>query len=91
MTRKSDTPDGKKAANKGKRDARGAFLPGNKEGVSGRPKGSRNITTRLIENLLEGEAEGSDARADCLREKGLRSAFANCVRSHRPTAQGPPC
>jgi hypothetical protein len=57
MPKKSDPSGGKKAANKPKRGARGAFLPGNKEGVYGRPKGSRNITTRLIESLLEGEAE----------------------------------
>ena len=39
-----------------KRGAKGRFLPGNREGL-GRPKGSRNKTTLLIEALLEGEAE----------------------------------
>lgn len=47
---------GKKA--KPKRGPRGAFLPGNKEGAAGRPKGSRNRTTLMIEAMLEGEAEG---------------------------------
>ena len=47
---------GKKA--KPKRGPRGAFLPGNKEGAVGRPKGSRNRTTLMIEAMLEGEAEG---------------------------------
>ena len=39
-----------------KRGPKGRFLPGNSEGL-GRPKGSRNKTTLLIEALLEGEAE----------------------------------
>jgi hypothetical protein len=47
---------GKKA--KFERGPRGAFLPGNKEGAAGRPKGSRNRTTLMIEAMLEGEAEG---------------------------------
>jgi hypothetical protein len=42
---------------KPKRGPRGAFLPGNKEGAAGRPKGSRNRTTLMIEAMLEGEAE----------------------------------
>jgi hypothetical protein len=51
------TRDGKKAANKPKRGPRGAFLPGNREGAAGRPQGSRNRTTQMVEALLQGEAE----------------------------------
>jgi hypothetical protein len=39
-----------------KRGPKGRFLPGNREGP-GRPKGSRNKTTLIVEALLEGEAE----------------------------------
>jgi hypothetical protein len=49
--------DGKKPASKPQRGPRGAFLPGNKEGATGRPKGSRNRTTLMIEAMLAGEAE----------------------------------
>jgi hypothetical protein len=38
------------------RGPRGRFLPGNREGP-GRPKGARNKTTLLVEELLENEAE----------------------------------
>ena len=48
--------DRKKPPRKTKRGPRGRFLPGNREGP-GRPKGSRNKTTMMIEALLEGEAE----------------------------------
>jgi hypothetical protein len=47
---------GKEPASKPKRGPRGAFLPGNKEGAVGRPKGSRNRTTVMIEAMLAGEA-----------------------------------
>ena len=38
------------------KDARGRFARGN-SGGPGRPKGSRNRVTRLVEELLEGQAE----------------------------------
>ena len=46
----------KKTPGKRKRGPKGTFLPGNREGP-GRPKGSRNKTTLMIEALLEDEAE----------------------------------
>src|SRR5256885_15202474 len=46
----------KKTSGKGKRGPKGRFLPGNREGP-GRPKGSRNKTTLMIEALLEDEAQ----------------------------------
>src|SRR5215207_9955377 len=53
--------DGKKPATKPsrkpERGPRGAFLAGNREGAAGRPKGSRNATTCMIEQMLDGEAE----------------------------------
>src|SRR5690242_15678319 len=58
MTKKKDgAGEGKKAVNKPKRGPRGAFLPGNAEGAAGRPKGSRNRTSLMIEALLDDEAE----------------------------------
>ena len=48
--------DRKKPSGKTKRGPKGRFLPGNREGP-GRPKGSRNKTTLMIEALLEDEAQ----------------------------------
>src|SRR5262245_46810403 len=45
-----------KPVTKPKRGPRGRFLSGNREGP-GRPKGARNRTTLLVEELLENEAE----------------------------------
>jgi len=41
---------------KHQRGPKGRFLPGNREGP-GRPKGARNKTTLLVEELLDNEAE----------------------------------
>src|SRR5262245_46115875 len=45
-----------KSTTKPKRGPRGRCLPGNREGP-GRPKGARNKTTLLVEELLDNEAE----------------------------------
>ncbi len=39
------------------RSANGRFTPGNRANPKGRPKGAKNKATRLIEELLAGEAE----------------------------------
>ena len=50
--------DGKKPdKNRTNRGARGRFVPGNRANPTGRPKGSRNRTTLLVEQLLADEAE----------------------------------
>jgi hypothetical protein len=56
-TQARKSSDGKKADKKPQRGSRVAFLPGNTEGAAGRPKGSRNKTTVMIETLLDNEAE----------------------------------
>jgi hypothetical protein len=43
--------------NRSNRGARGRFVRGNRANPSGRPKGRRNRTTELVEELLAGEAE----------------------------------
>ena len=62
------TGNGQKSAGKPKRGPRGAFLRGNKEG-RGRPKGSRNRTTLMVEAMLEAEAK---ELTDALIEGGLK-------------------
>jgi hypothetical protein len=56
----SEEPDDgqKPEKNRPDRGARGRFARGNKANPHGRPKGSRNRATQLIEQLMEGEAEG---------------------------------
>ena len=43
--------------NRGGRDGKGRFARGNRANPRGRPRGSRNSTTRLVEELLANEAE----------------------------------
>jgi hypothetical protein len=80
MARKSNRKtNGKKAAGKPqekpKRGAGGAFLPGNKEGAAGRPKGSRNRTTLMVEAILDGEAESLTRRLIAEAKRGNATAM----------------
>src|SRR5690242_2176690 len=62
--------DGKKPGkNRTDRGAKGRFARGNKANPAGRPKGSRNQTTLLVEQMLAGEAE-------CLTRSLIRKAKA---------------
>src|SRR5262245_20152258 len=54
----ADDDNGKKPDKKrSNRSARGRFTPGNRANPAGRPKGSRNKTTLMVEALLAGEAD----------------------------------
>ena len=48
----------------------GRFQPGQSGNPNGRPRGSRNVTTRLVETLLEGEAEELTRKAIELAKGG---------------------
>ena len=54
----------------GRKQPAGRFQPGQSGNPSGRPKGSRNVTTRLVETLLEGEAEELTRKAIELAKGG---------------------
>jgi hypothetical protein len=82
--RRPDISDGKKSVNKPSffampRGARGRFLAGN-PGGPGRPKGSRNKVTELVEAMLDGEAQALTGKLIALAKRGnataLQIAFA---------------
>jgi hypothetical protein len=101
--KKGGTNDGKEAANKPKRNSkqkpkrgpRGAFLPGNKEGAAGRPKGSRNRTTLMVERMIEDDAEELTRALIDRAKKGfavplLFERLAPARRDRHVTLQLPP-
>lgn len=61
-------------------DKRGKFAPGN----PGRPKGARHKTTRAIEDLLEGEAEGLTRKAIDMALEGDTTALRLCLERLAP-------
>jgi hypothetical protein len=84
-------PDGKKSAEKRSslvtpRGARGRFLAGN-PGGPGRPKGSRNKVTELVEAMLEGEAQALTGKLIAMAKRGnataLQIAFARLAPPRR--------
>jgi hypothetical protein len=64
--------------NRSGRDGKGRFARGNRVNPRGRPKGSRNGTTLLVEELLANEAE-TLTRALIKRAKAGNSAALNLV------------
>lgn len=52
------------------KQATGRFRPGQSGNPGGKPKGARNATTRLVESLLEGEAEELTRKAIALAKNG---------------------
>jgi hypothetical protein len=66
---------GKLSASNAQRTPRGTFALGN-AGGPGRPKGSRNKVTELVEALLDGEAEGLTRRLITLAKRGNASALS---------------
>lgn len=67
-------------------DARGKFRPGN----PGRPAGSRHKSTRAIEELLEGEAEGLTRKAVELALEGDTTALRLCLERIAPPRRDAP-
>lgn len=69
---------------------KGQFGPGQSGNPAGRPKGSRNHTTRAVEALLDGEAEALTRKAIQLAQDGDTVALRLCldrllpVRKDRP-------
>jgi hypothetical protein len=80
MKRKRDRKsDRKKTAGKrGSRDRQrgdlGRFLPGN-PGGPGRPRGSRNKVTELVESMLDGEAEALTRKLIAQAKRGNATAM----------------
>lgn len=62
------------------------FAPGN----SGRPRGARNRTTRAVEDLLEGEAEGLTRKAVELALAGDTTALRLCLERICPPRKDAP-
>ncbi|SEC61372.1 hypothetical protein SAMN05444161_1476 [Rhizobiales bacterium GAS191] len=74
------------------RGQRGRFSKGRSGNLAGRPKGSRNLTTRAIEALLDGEGEDIMRKAIELAKGGDGLALRACLvrllppRRDRPVA-----
>jgi uncharacterized protein DUF5681 len=67
-----------KSENSGKKqDTR--FKPGQSGNPAGKPKGTRNATTRAVEALLEGEAEELTRKAIELAKEGDLTALRLCL------------
>ncbi|MEL7444699.1 MAG: DUF5681 domain-containing protein [Pseudomonadota bacterium] len=77
--------DGKNGLKTG-RTENGQFAPGN----AGRPKGARHRTTRAVETLLEGEAEGLTRRAVELALGGDTTALRLCIERICPVRKDSP-
>ncbi len=67
-------------------DEAGKFAAGN----PGKPKGARNKTTRAIEELLEGEAEGLTRKAMDLALEGDTTALRLCLERIAPARKDAP-
>ncbi len=79
-------PDRKNGPITGSRNADGTFAPGN----PGRPKGSRHRTTRAIEALLEGEAEGLTRKVIDMALEGDTTALRLCLERIAPPRKDAP-
>ncbi|WP_420557916.1 DUF5681 domain-containing protein [Roseovarius sp.] len=78
MTRKNDS--------KTYTDKSGKFAEGN----PGRPKGARHKTTRAVEELLDGEAEGLTRKAVELALEGDTTALRLCMERIAPARKDTP-
>src|SRR6188474_678147 len=91
MTKRNPDITGNKSVKKpssidAPRGARGRFLAGN-PGGPGRPKGSRNKVTELVEAMLDGEAKALTGKLIALAKRGnataLQIAFARLAPPRR--------
>jgi hypothetical protein len=79
MTKRNPDNTGNKSVKKpssidAPRGARGRFLAGN-PGGPGRPKGSRNKVTELVEAMLDGEAKALTGKLIALAKRGNATAL----------------
>src|SRR4051794_25831566 len=63
----------------GRKQAGTRFRPGKSGNPNGRPKGSRNVTTIALENLLDGQAEALTQKAIDLGLTGDIPALRLCL------------
>lgn len=66
------------------------FEPGRSGNPGGRPKGSRNATTRIVEALLDGEAEELVRKAIELGKGGDGPALRMCLERLLPSRKDSP-
>ena len=76
----------RKNASKTYTDKSGKFAEGN----PGRPKGARHKTTRAVEELLDGEAEGLTRKAVELALEGDTTALRLCMERIAPAKKDTP-
>jgi Family of unknown function (DUF5681) len=66
------------------------FQKGQSGNPAGRPPGSRNRATSMVQNLLEGAAENIAKRAAKLAEEGNVAAIRICMNRLSPLGQHNP-
>ena len=66
------------------------FRKGQSGNPAGRPPGSRNRATSMVQNLLEGAAENIAKRAAQLAEQGNVAAIRICMNRLSPVGQHNP-
>ncbi|WP_306114189.1 MULTISPECIES: DUF5681 domain-containing protein [unclassified Roseovarius] len=74
------------ATGKNGRNTDGTFTTGN----PGKPKGARHVTTRAIEELLQGEAEGLTRKAVDMALEGDTTALRLCLERIAPPRKDTP-
>lgn len=75
--------------NTGAKQARGRFKPGESGNPAGKPKGSRNKTTLLVERMIEGEAEAITQTAISLAKGGDASLLRAMLDRLAPARKEP--
>src|SRR5918993_443042 len=78
------------AENTAGKQRRRPFEPGRSGNPAGRPSGARNQTTRLMEELLDGEAETITRKAIELATGGDSVALRLCLERIIPTRKDRP-
>lgn len=66
------------------------WRPGQSGNPNGRPKGARNMATRAVEALLDGEAEALSRKAIDLALEGNTTALRLCLERIAPPRKGSP-
>ena len=86
VTYAGSRPDWTKYVTKSYADKTGKFAPGN----PGKPKGARHRTTRAVEDLLQGEAEGLTRKAVELALGGDTTTLRLCLDRIAPPRKDTP-